>query len=225
MKIRITLLLASTLSAAVLAVVMHAQSAGRRQIKRSTRFHQTHPESNAVRSQAIRSPSATDAAQLPDGLVSQVRVLQGYAIAPVKLNMEGKDPVLVGLGSYIVNSVGCNDCHTNPSYMDGNDPFKGQSPAKVNTAGYLGGGKAFGPVTSRNLTPEPEEDNKPAGMDFDEFLTIMRTGIDTDQKHLQLSPLLQTMPWPAIGQMTDYELRAIYEYLGAIPPVSIPGAK
>ena len=37
----------------------------------------------------------------------------GYAIAPVPLNLEGKNRDLVGLGSFIVNAQGdCNGCHT-----------------------------------------------------------------------------------------------------------------
>jgi hypothetical protein len=37
----------------------------------------------------------------------------GLAIAPVKLNLNGKDRYLVGLGSFIVNAqADCNGCHT-----------------------------------------------------------------------------------------------------------------
>jgi hypothetical protein len=39
-------------------------------------------------------------------------VQQGFAIAPVPLDLTGKSPGFVGLGSYIVNTSGCNDCHT-----------------------------------------------------------------------------------------------------------------
>jgi len=52
---------------------------------------------------------------------------------------------------------------------------------------------------------------------FEEFLGIMRTGIDPDQAHPQFGPFLQVMPWPAFQNMTDRDLRAIYEYLSAIP--------
>ena len=34
------------------------------------------------------------------------RIVRGYQIAPVPLNLHGKDLELVGLGSYIVNAVG-----------------------------------------------------------------------------------------------------------------------
>ena len=38
------------------------------------------------------------------------RIAQGFRIAPVPLDLHGKDLALVGLGSYIVNGAGgCND--------------------------------------------------------------------------------------------------------------------
>jgi hypothetical protein len=43
------------------------------------------------------------------------QILRGFEIAPVKLNLAGKDWALVGLGSYLVNTTGCNDCHTHPN--------------------------------------------------------------------------------------------------------------
>jgi len=48
---------------------------------------------------------------------------------------------------------------------------------------------------------------------------IMRTGIDPDHAHPQFGLYLQVMPWPAFQNMTDHDLRAIYEYLSAIPCV------
>ncbi|MGJ5818281.1 cytochrome C [Paludibaculum fermentans] len=160
-------------------------------------------------------------AQSPDAIYQQVRANQGLKMAPVPLALEGKDPSLIGYGSYLVNAVGgCNDCHTNPTYATGGDPFKGEKMV-VNAAGYLGGGQSFGPFTSRNLTPEVDKFNRPAGMTFDEFLMTMRTGVDHDNLHPQMGPLLQVMPWPAYAQMTDYDLRAIYEYLRCIPPVKV----
>ncbi len=49
------------------------------------------------------------------------------------------------------------------------------------------------------------------------FLEVMHKGTDFDLKHPQISPLLQVMPWPVFGDMTNRDLRAIYEYLRAIP--------
>lgn len=152
-------------------------------------------------------------AQFPDESAS--RVQQGFAIAPVPLNLNGKNPALVGLGSYLVNAVGgCNDCHTSPSYAPGGNPFLGQ-PKMVNAAHYLAGGQTFGPFTSRNITPEAN--GLPAGLTFAQFETTMRTGFDFHHAHPQFGPLLQVMPWPTYQSMTDREMQAIYEYLSAIP--------
>lgn len=151
--------------------------------------------------------------------VSQSHIREGYRIAPVPLNLDHKNPALVGEGSYLVNAVGgCNDCHTNPSYLPGGDPFMGQ-PKQVNAAHYLAGGQQFGPFTSRNLTPE---NGLPAGHTYAEFKNIIRTGYDYDHLQPQFGPLLQVMPWPTYQSMTDHDIRAIYEYLSAIPPAN-PG--
>lgn len=149
------------------------------------------------------------------------KIQQGFAIAPVQLDLRGKNRALVGLGSYIVNTSGCNDCHTEPSYVPGHDPFLGQ-PEMINTDGYLAGGMAFGPFISRNLTPN--EDGLPAGLTFEQFLHVLRTGEDLDHipPHVPSgeNDLLQVMPWPVIGKKTDRDIRAIYEYLRSIPPLS-----
>ena len=175
------------------------------------------------------------------------RIQQGFAIAPVPLNLEGKNRALVGLGSYIVNAQGdCNGCHSaGPAteFAPGGNPYFSQ-PAKVNPATYLGGGRIFPPLVpgspnniSRNLTPDrtglPE-----GGHTFAEFVQIMRTGVDLDHLHPTCSStvttnclpppfdgdLLQVMPWPAFHSMTDRDLRAIYEYLRAVPCIAGPPA-
>jgi hypothetical protein len=151
-----------------------------------------------------------------EGDDSDSRVQQGFQIAPVPLNLDGKNRGMVGLGSYLVNAIGgCNDCHTNPSYAVGGNPFLGQ-PTQVNAANYLAGGQHFGPFTSRNITPDPTT-GLPAGLTFDQFLHVIQTGVDPDQEHPQISPLLQVMPWPTFRNMHTRDLRAIYEYLRAIP--------
>jgi hypothetical protein len=141
------------------------------------------------------------------------RVKRGFVIAPVPLDLRAKNQALVGLGSYIVNAQGsCNDCHTAPSYAKGGDPFLGQFPV-VNVAGYLAGGRPFGPgIVSKNITPDAVY-GRPAGLTFEEFETVLRTGRDPDNP----SHILQVMPWPVLGKMTGHDIRAIYEYLRAIP--------
>lgn len=136
-------------------------------------------------------------------------VKRGLALAPVTLNLRGKNRSLVGLGSYIVNAQGgCNDCHTAPSYAEGGNPFQGQ-PEQINAANYLAGGQRFGPFVSRNLTPDTQ--GQPAGLTYLEFVNLLRTGNDLAGHRLQV------MPWPVYGKMTDRDLRAVYEFLRAIP--------
>jgi hypothetical protein len=148
------------------------------------------------------------------------RVQNGYDIAPVPLNTRGLNRALVGLGSYIVNAQGgCNDCHTAPPYAEGGNPFFGQ-PELVNANGYLAGGQPFGPFTSRNLTPRAN--GRPANLTLEQFTQAMRQGTDFKNRHPQISPLLQVMPWPVYGKMSDREIQAIYEYLRAIPSLPTP---
>jgi hypothetical protein len=66
------------------------------------------------------------------------QILRGYEIAPVNLNLAGKDWILVGLGSYLVNTTGCNDCHTHPNWEDKGNPYLGQ-PEQINTEGIPNG--------------------------------------------------------------------------------------
>jgi len=138
---------------------------------------------------------------------------RGAELAPVPLNMKGLNPALVREGSYIVNAQGaCNDCHTVPSFAPGGDPFQGQ-PEQINTACYLAGGAIFGPFVSRNLT------RVPSLRTLEQFKDLMRNGTDYRQPPDD-TPILQVMPWPVYGKMSDRELEAIYEYLRAIPVIN-----
>jgi hypothetical protein len=182
-----------------------------------------------------------------DNSRDESRIRRGFEIAPVPLNLAGKNHALVGLGSYIVNAqIPCNDCHSAGAptqFAPNGNPYMGQTPV-VNPKTYLGGGRDFGAypppsgpihIVSRNLTPDktglPE-----GGNTFNQFLTIMRTGADLDHLHPNCSlmvttncvplpfrgDLLQIMPWPEFQNMTEHDLRAIYEYLSAIPCIEGP---
>jgi hypothetical protein len=136
----------------------------------------------------------------------------GFNIAPVKLNLTGKDPNLVGLGSFIVNALSdCNGCHTaSPtgseygSTSTSNNPyllFPTRPPWKPQAEYYLGGGQNFGPagpgissgpyaagpgngplIITRNLTPDITGLPE-GGHNLAQFLTIMQTGHDYDKLH------------------------------------------
>ncbi len=173
----------------------------------------------------------------------EARIHRGFEIAPVPLDLVGKNRSLVGLGSYIVNAVAdCNGCHSAgppTEFANGGNPYFGQKPTVINPKTYLGGGNDFGPfpgpgpfphIISRNLTPD-KTGRPEGGNSFAQFKAILRTGIDTDNVHPTctgkpdgtcLPPpfdgsRLQIMPWPIHQNMTDRDLRAIYEYLSAIP--------
>jgi hypothetical protein len=142
------------------------------------------------------------------------RVSKGLQLAPVPLRFRGLDPSLVGLGSYIVNAQGgCNDCHTAPPYEEDGNPFMGDRE-RISRDKYLAGGQRFGPFVSRNLTPD--EDRKPGGLTWEQFRQVMRKGTDF-RRTPDETPLLQVMPWPVYRHMSNNELRAIYEFLRAIP--------
>jgi len=182
----------------------------------------------------------------------------GMSIAPSFINIAGKDPTLVGLGSFIVHAqADCNGCHgSDPAneYLPTNNPYflAPNNYPKYNQATYMNGGQNFGPagpglvknpasplfyapglgpnIITRNLTPD-YTGNPEGGHDLATFMAIMRTGHDYDQLHLNCSAtvtdncyyapvngaVLQVMPWPKFGNMTDYQLTAIWTYLSTVP--------
>ena len=129
------------------------------------------------------------------GNSGESEIQRGFDIAPVSLSLGGKNRSLVGLGSYYVNGISvCSGCHSG-------------------TTGHMGGGNVFGPVLTRNLTPDSS--GKPAGLTFEEFEQAMRLG--TDFKALSPPGPLIVMPWPEYRHGTDRFMEAIYEYLRSVP--------
>ena len=151
-----------------------------------------------VRSPQVRAQNDNNQGNQSNDDESKIK--QGLAIAPVPLNLEGKNRALVGLGSYIVNAqVDCNGCHgLNPAVEftpTGNPyllspPFSGTKT--VNPSHYLAGGRDFGPfpggpgsiphLYTRNLTPD-KTGRPEGGRTFEEFVQIMRHGTDFDHIH------------------------------------------
>jgi hypothetical protein len=144
-----------------------------------------------------------------DSAESDSRIQIGFNIAPVNLNMKGRNHALVGIGSYIVNAqADCNGCHTSPDlgneYSSGGDPFFNQHPPVVNPNAYLGGGTTFAVIPNgtpnpavlqtRNLTPD-KSGHPEGGRTLQEFMTIMRTGKDFDHVH----PPCPAPPTPGSG--------------------------
>jgi hypothetical protein len=69
---------------------------------------------------ALTASSVSQADESNDGHGQSI-VQQGFEISPIpkdKLNFKGKNPYLVGLGSYLVNGVAdCNGCHSFPRFL------------------------------------------------------------------------------------------------------------
>jgi mono/diheme cytochrome c family protein len=143
-------------------------------------------------------------------------------------------PTAVKRGEYLVTIAACSDCHT-PFKMGPKGPqpdmtrllsghpesLKMPPAPKLPEGPWLWVGAAtntafagpWGVSYAVNLTPDSE-----TGLGKwtqGQFIAAMRTG-----KHLGASrPILPPMPWPAIGQMTDADLKAVFAYLRSIPPI------
>ena len=107
-------------------------------------------------------------------------------------------------GRFLVNLIGCADCHTpvDTHHM----PISGME---------FSGGQVFqtawGTVASANLTPDP------SGIPYyDEaaFIKAMRTGT------VEARELNKTMPWSALRNLTDQDLAGIFAYLKTLKPVT-----
>jgi hypothetical protein len=106
-------------------------------------------------------------------------------------------------GRFLVNLVGCADCHT--PVDNHHIPIPGLD---------FSGGQVFhthwGTVASANITPDA------SGIPYyDEamFIRAMRTGMVGTRE------LNKTMPWSVVGNMTDEDLAGIFAYLKTLKPV------
>lgn len=135
----------------------------------------------------------------------EARAERGLAISPVRVNLRGlghRQRHLVGLGSYIINAASdCAACHSSPAgFLSGGVPFN------LDPSGHV--------VWTRNLTPDPGTGLQ---LTLEQFMESMRTGRDF---HAGETRMLVVMPWTTLRWSSDLDLRAIYAYLRAIPPVA-----
>lgn len=111
------------------------------------------------------------------------------------------DRALVERGRYLVKATGCNDCHT-----AGYGPTAGKTHEKDWLTGdALGWQGPWGTTYATNLR-----------------LQFSRL---TEQQWLQQARTLQTrppMPWFALRDMNDADLKAIYAYVRAAGPAGQP---
>ncbi len=153
------------------------------------------------------------------------------ASAPAMAASEGSDPA--ARGAYLVKGFGCIDCHT-PMKMGPKGPeldmarlFSGHpeqvklSPPPKADASWVWFGSAtntafagpWGISYAANLTPDKETG---LGSWTDaEFVQAMKTG-----KHGGVGrPIMPPMPWQAMSNLSDEDLRAMFHYLQSTPPI------
>lgn len=141
----------------------------------------------------------------------------------------------VARGSYLVNALGCADCHT-PHTMGANGPEPDRArwlsghprdvvmpPAPelppgpwIATVGATMTAWAgpWGTSFTANLTPDVETGL--GAWTWEQFRDAIRTG-----RHLGRGrPILPPMPWQYYANLTDEDLRAVFAYLRSIPAVS-----
>jgi len=107
-------------------------------------------------------------------------------------------------GQYLVRLAGCETCHTprdSAGFIKGMD-FAGGSVFRH------AGGEAD---AASNLTPDP---TGIGSYTEQQFIQIIRTGRSGRRA------INSAMPWLFYRQMTDSDLRAIFAYLKALPPIS-----
>jgi len=136
-------------------------------------------------------------------------------------------------GKYLVNAVGCNDCHTplkmgpkgpEPDmsrFLSGHPEQMGALKAVAPRGPWLWAGAAtntafsgpWGISYAANLTPDQ---NTGLGIWTEEmFVKALRTG-----RHMGVSrEIMPPMPWTAFRNMTDEDLKSIYAYLRSLKPV------
>jgi hypothetical protein len=153
----------------------------------------------------------------------------GFWLAPRPLR---RSPV--ERGKYLVNAMGCNDCHTpwklgpqgpepdmarllsgHPAAaaLPAPPPATAEWPTAV-AAPMTAWSGPWGTSFTANLTPDPA-----TGLGrwtAEEFIGALRTGRHQGRGRQILPP----MPWPMIRQLDDDDLQAIFAYLQSIPAIA-----
>ena len=145
-----------------------------------------------------------------------------------------EDAALVKRGNYLVDTLGCHDCHT-PFVMTEHGPSRDmaralsghpetlemppaptlpQGPWQAVASGtFTAWNGPWGTSFTANLTPDPE-----TGLgkwSFENFRDTIRTGRHLGRGRQVLPP----MPIPAYRNLTDDDLRAVFAYLQSVPAV------
>ena len=139
-------------------------------------------------------------------------------------------------GRYLVNAMGCDDCHT-PFKMGPNGPepdmtrrlsghpegLKVTEPPKLSEPWmFAGSGTStawagpWGISYSANLTSDPNTGIGQEAWTEENFVRAIREG-----KHMGTSrPILPPMPWPVFKNLNDEDLKSIYAFLRTVPAIN-----
>jgi mono/diheme cytochrome c family protein len=152
---------------------------------------------------------------------------------PAKAAAGSKSGGSVARGEYLVNAMGCHDCHT-PAKMGANGPEPDMShslgghPASVAvppppapagpwigsvTGTFTAWSGPWGVSYTANLTPD-----KATGLGEwteQQFVDTIRTG----RRQGRGREILPPMPWPAFKNLNDADLKAIFAYLRTVKPI------
>lgn len=111
------------------------------------------------------------------------------------------DAATVERGRYLVGISGCNDCHT---------------------AGYAETGGNV--PEAQRLTGVPVGFSGPWGTSYPSNLRLVAQQITSDEQWLAVArtPRRPPMPWFALRDMSDADLKAIYAYLRSLGPAGGP---
>jgi hypothetical protein len=172
-------------------------------------------------------------ALLTTGILVLACGLVGCQRPPVEPRAEVTPPI--DRGEYLVAALGCDECHS-PKTMTAEGPVPDMTRR---LSGHLGNlsfpppptlpDGPWGVVSSMDLTAwsgpwgvtyatnlTPDENTGMGIWTEDMFMKAMRTG-----KHMgQSRPILPPMPWATYAKLTDDDLKAVYAFLRALPPVA-----
>lgn len=142
---------------------------------------------------------------------------------------------LVARGSYLVNAVGCDDCHS-PKRMGPKGPevieelrfsgYPGNRPLQPVDTNQVGKGwSMFGSDFTSTVGPwgmsfAANISSDPTGIGNwkeEQFIKAIREGISKGLEGNR--PLLPPMPWFVYKNFSDEDLRAIFAYLKSTKPV------
>jgi mono/diheme cytochrome c family protein len=133
-------------------------------------------------------------------------IVKAFLVKPIgptdKIKTTIKADTTVAYGKYLtLNAANCSGCHTERGLSG---EFTGE---------LLAGGK---PMESGNIPPNltPDSTGRLFGWDQQLFISRFRMG--------KLNPKSE-MPWSCYRQMTDTELKAIYNYLQTVKAVKTKG--